>query len=125
MAPLHNTHPSHPPSRSGMPAHPACAPRPPALRGTAAHTTPRFANDWIGATLRLCPERRLARIASGGIEWLLAANDIDTLVAAAPEALDAPGVPVEWNPGLERVLVPGAFERVGTSFFALDRQSAS
>ncbi|WP_376969717.1 hypothetical protein [Arthrobacter sp.] len=89
------------------------------VRRIAAHTEPRFANDWIGAMLRLCPERGLVRVGSGGVEWISSAADFQALLAAAPEAANAPGVAVEWNPGLGRVLIPGAFERVGTSFFAL------
>ncbi|GER24344.1 hypothetical protein NCCP1664_28390 [Zafaria cholistanensis] len=80
------------------------------------HGAPRFANDWIGATLRLCPERRMARIAAGTLEWLLTAADFDALAAAA----EGPGpLAVEWNPDLGQVLVPGGHLRGGASFFRL------
>jgi hypothetical protein len=95
------------------------------VRRLASHTEPRFANDWIGATLRLCPDRGLVRVGSGSVEWILATADFEALLAAVPEAATPPGVAVEWSPGLGRVLVPGAFERAGTSFFTLARQPAA
>jgi hypothetical protein len=75
----------------------------------------RFPNDWISATLRLGPDRRLVRVSADGIEWVLAAEDFDALARAAAGA----PVRVEWNPDLGRVLIPGAHSRAGTSFFRL------
>ena len=82
----------------------------------SAHNAPRFANDWIGAVLRLCPERRMVRIAAGTLEWLLAAADFDTLAEAAG---GVGPLAVEWNPDLGQVLVPGGHQRGGASFFRL------
>jgi hypothetical protein len=100
---------------------PAPAPRalafaPEPVVPVSAHSAPRFANDWIGATLRLCPERRMARIAAGTLEWLLAPADFDALAGAAG---GLGPLAVEWNPDLGQVLVPGGHLRGGASFFRL------
>jgi hypothetical protein len=100
---------------------PAPAPRalafaPEPVVPVSAHSAPRFANDWIGATLRLCPERRMVRVSAGTLEWLLAAADFEALAGAAGSL--GP-LAVEWNPDLRQVLVPGGHLRGGASFFRL------
>ena len=109
------------PARPLPHAIPAPAPRalafaPEPVVPVSAHSAPRFANDWIGATLRLCPERRMVRIAAGTLEWLLADADFDALAVAAGSL--GP-LAVEWNPDLGQVLVPGGHLRGGASFFRL------
>ncbi|MFL4473697.1 hypothetical protein ACIPVK_06865 [Paeniglutamicibacter sp. MACA_103] len=81
-----------------------------------ANPLPRFAGDWITAWLNLDAETDLLHVGAGPDEWLLEALAPHKLSAA----LEGHG-PVEgqFNPELLVVLLPGAHELVGSSFFRL------
>jgi hypothetical protein len=81
-----------------------------------ANPLPRFAGDWITAWLDIDNDTSLLHVGSGPGEWVLEALAPQRLSAA----LDGRGpVEVQFNPELLVVLVPGAHELVGDSFFRL------
>jgi hypothetical protein len=94
----------------------ASLPVPPPVPASAEpqHTAPRFANDWIPATLRL--GHGTVHVGSGALDWILVPDDFEAL----ERAVGRQGrTEVEWNPDLGRLLVPGGHERTGRSFFTL------
>ncbi|MEE1622238.1 hypothetical protein ACQ3I4_10810 [Zafaria sp. Z1313] len=107
--------PASPASRGAAAGATTAAPRRSARR-PAARSAPRFAGDWVSATLRLDAHRRIVRLNTGEVEWLLEAEDFDAVSEAVRGRVLAD---VEWSPDLRRLLVPGAHERAGTSFFRL------
>ncbi|MDO2933432.1 hypothetical protein [Paeniglutamicibacter sulfureus] len=77
---------------------------------------PRFTGDWIAAWLHLDADTDLLHIGAGPDEWVLE--------ALAPRKLSAAlvgrgPVEVQFNPELLVLLLPGAHELVGSSFFRL------
>ncbi|GAA4378107.1 hypothetical protein [Paeniglutamicibacter cryotolerans] len=78
----------------------------------------RFPGDWIEAWLRLCPDSATVHLGTSGMDWILPAADIQALAAALE---GAPGAAVQFNPDAGLVLVPGAHQRNGSSFFRLGR----
>lgn len=90
----------------------------PPVPAIPAPGAPRFRGDWIEAWLRLCPDSATVHLGTADMDWILPAADIGALAAA----LDGvPGAAVQFNPDAGLVLVPGAFERHGSSFFRLGR----
>lgn len=77
---------------------------------------PRFAGDWITAWLDLDAETGLVHVGAGPDEWVLEALAPHKL-SAALEGRDP--VEVQFNPELLVLLLPGAHELVGSSFFRL------
>lgn len=77
---------------------------------------PRFSGDWITAWLRIDSDTGLLFVGAGPEEWVLEALAPHKLSAA----VDGRGpVEVQFNPELLVVLLPGAHELVGDSFFRL------
>jgi hypothetical protein len=82
----------------------------------AKNPLPRFAGDWITAWLHLDAHTDLLHVGAGPHEWVLE--------ALAPQKLSAAlagrgPVEVQFNPELLVLLLPGAHELVGSSFFRL------
>lgn len=77
---------------------------------------PRFAGDWITAWLDLDRDTGLLHIGAGPTEWVLEAYAPHKLT----DALAGRGpVEIQFNPELLVVLLPGAHQLVGSSFFRL------
>ena len=88
----------------------------PALNTTPSNPLPRFAGDWITAWVTLDQVSGLLHIGAGPEEWLLEAMAPDKLAAA----LKSSGViEAEFNPELRVLMIPGAHEQAGSSFFRL------
>lgn len=81
-----------------------------------ANPLPRFAGDWITAWLEIDHDTGLLHVGSGPDDRVLEALAPHKLAAAL--AGRGP-VEVQFNPELLVVLVPGAHELVGSSFFRL------
>ena len=82
----------------------------------AKNPLPRFIGDWIAAWLRLDTQTGLLHVGAGPEQWVLEALAPHQLAAA----LNGRGpVEVQFNPELLVVLLPGAHELVGSSFFRL------
>lgn len=77
---------------------------------------PRFSGDWITAWIDLDNDTGLLHVGAGPDEWVLEALAPHKLSAAL--AGRGP-VEVQFNPELLVVLLPGAHELVGNSFFRL------
>lgn len=88
----------------------------PSSRGVPSPGAPRFAGDWIEAWLRLCPDSSTVHLGTSDMDWILPASDIGALASALE---GASGAAVQFNPDAGLVLVPGAHERLGSSFFRL------
>ena len=85
---------------------------------TASPTNPlpRFSGDWITAWLDIDNDTSLLHVGAGPEEWVLEALAPDKLSAV----LEGRGpVEVQFNPELLVVLLPGAHQLVGDSFFRL------
>ena len=81
-----------------------------------ANPLPRFSGDWITAWLDIDNDNSLLHVGAGPDEWVLEALAPHKLSAAL--AGRGP-VEVQFNPELLVVLLPGAHELVGNSFFRL------
>lgn len=88
----------------------------PTLSTASLNPLPRFAGDWITAWVTLDPVSGLLHIGAGPEEWLLEAMAPDKIAAA----LKASGaIEAEFNPELLVLMIPGAHEQAGSSFFRL------
>lgn len=86
------------------------------ISSPARNPLPRFAGDWITAWLHLDAETGLLHVGAGPDEWVLEALAPHRLSSA----LQGRGpVEVQFNPELLVLLLPGAHELVGSSFFRL------
>ncbi|WP_146111944.1 hypothetical protein [Arthrobacter sp. MYb227] len=88
----------------------------PTINTISANPLPRFTGDWITAWINLDPTSGLLHIGAGPEEWLLEAIAPDKLEAA----LRSSGASeAEFNPELLVLMIPGAHEQAGSSFFRL------
>lgn len=88
----------------------------PTLNTASLTPLPRFSGDWITAWVSLDPASGLLHVGAGPEEWLLEAVAPHKLAAIldSAEAIEA-----EFNPELLVVMIPGAHEQAGSSFFRL------
>ena len=83
---------------------------------TRPQNSSRFASDWISAQFWLDHSTKTLAITADDQQWTLEAEEPELLA----KALDHfPGQVGEFNAKLKVLLIPGAHQIVGTSFFRL------
>ena len=88
----------------------------PTINAISANPLPRFTGDWITAWVTLDQVSGLLYIGAGPEEWLLEAMAPDKLAAAVKSSV---ALEAQFNPELLVLMIPGAHEQAGSSFFRL------